>query len=121
MLNKFDVALKENKENDMKILAKTLFQFNGGNSCVQAYINYNEIFMWNMGIIPEVDIVDKFEYILFILRDDEVEEDVRWVNIPPPEQNLIGLLTKIRKTVLDDWNIIFHTFPNFEVSQLLIN
>ncbi|KAJ3216736.1 Exocyst complex component 5 [Dinochytrium kinnereticum] len=90
MLSRFDAAYRENDKTDMNFCAKFLFELNGGNSCVQAYVNQNEFFL-NRAIISE----DEFD------NSDDID--------------MIGLrklFDDIRTSFPAEWSTISVVFPN---------
>ncbi|ORX47562.1 exocyst complex component Sec10 [Piromyces finnis] len=93
ILEKFDKVYKENDIDRMAIYAKSLMNFNGGNSCIQMYINQNKLFLITAN---QND---------FICKD--TEDDIIIVN---PE--LSRLYDEIRKSCYEEWEKISKIFPN---------
>ncbi|KAI8149998.1 exocyst complex component Sec10-like protein [Fennellomyces sp. T-0311] len=102
MLEDFDRAYKEGDPRVMAHRAKVLFEFNGGASCVQMYVNQHEFFISNKKI-------EEMEE----LRRSEDNLDLSNPNIPPPEvdTSLVKLYDDIRITVRKEANIISAVFP----------
>ncbi|KAG2221177.1 hypothetical protein INT45_007754 [Circinella minor] len=102
MLEDFDRAYTEGDPRVMAHRAKVLFEFNGGASCVQTYVNQHEFFISNKKI-------EEMEE----LRRSEDNLDLSNPNIPPPEvdTSLVKLYDDIRITVRKEANIISAVFP----------
>ncbi|KAG2203235.1 hypothetical protein INT46_000425 [Mucor plumbeus] len=102
ILEEFDKAYEEGDPRVMAHCAKVLFEFNGGASCVQIYVNQHEFFMSNMKI-EEIDHV----------RDSEDNADLSNPNLLPPEvdTSLVKLYDDIRITVRREAGIISSVFP----------
>ncbi|KAJ3382348.1 Exocyst complex component 5 [Lobulomyces angularis] len=100
LLESFDKALNAKDRVKMKQYAKTLFDFNGGNSCLQTYINQNLYFI-NSSII---DCQHEFES---LYNDAEFD-----TGIPKPDHQLIQYFDEIRKIVRIEWDMIFSVFVN---------
>ncbi|KAF7721082.1 Exocyst complex component 5 [Apophysomyces ossiformis] len=102
MLEEFDRAYKDGDPRVMSHCAKVLFEFNGGASCVQIYVNQHEFFMSNMKIEEMKD-----------LRSSEDNYDLSDPNVLPPEvdTSLVKLYDDIRITVRREAEIISNVFP----------
>ncbi|GAA5804381.1 hypothetical protein HPULCUR_009869 [Helicostylum pulchrum] len=112
ILEEFDKAYEEGDPRVMAHCAKVLFEFNGGASCVQIYVNQHEFFMSNMKI-EEMDNV----------RDSEDNADLSNPNLLPPEvdTSLVKLYDDIRITVRREAGIISSVFPQpATVMQVLL-
>ncbi|GAN09236.1 exocyst complex component Sec10 [Mucor ambiguus] len=112
ILEEFDKAYEEGDPRVMAHCAKVLFEFNGGASCVQIYVNQHEFFMSNMKL-EEVDHV----------RDSEDNADLSNPNLLPPEvdTSLVKLYDDIRITVRREAGIISSVFPQpATVMQVLL-
>ncbi|KAL7308281.1 Exocyst complex component 5, variant 2 [Mucor circinelloides] len=112
ILEEFDKAYEEGDPRVMAHCAKVLFEFNGGASCVQIYVNQHEFFMSNMKI-EEIDHV----------RDSEDNADLSNPNLLPPEvdTSLVKLYDDIRITVRREAGIISSVFPQpATVMQVLL-
>ncbi|KAI7890173.1 exocyst complex component Sec10-domain-containing protein [Mucor mucedo] len=112
ILMEFDKAYEESDPRVMAHCAKVLFEFNGGASCVQLYVNQHEFFMSNMKI-EEIDQV----------RDSEDNADLSNPNLLPPEvdTSLVKLYDDIRITVRREAGIISSVFPQpATVMQVLL-
>ncbi|KAI8076652.1 exocyst complex component Sec10-like protein [Gilbertella persicaria] len=112
ILEDFDKAYEEGDPRSMAHCAKVLFEFNGGASCVQTYVNQHEFFMSSIRI-EEMDQV----------RDSEDHADLSNPNIPPPEvdTSLVKLYDDIRITVRREAGIISSVFPQpATVMQVLL-
>ncbi|KAJ8658818.1 hypothetical protein O0I10_005545 [Lichtheimia ornata] len=102
MLEDFDRAYREGDARVMGHRAKVLFEFNGGASCVQMYVNQHEFFMSNQKL-------EEMEE----LRKSEDNLDLSNPNVPPPEvdTSLVKLYDDIRITVRKEAGIISAVFP----------
>ncbi|KAI8368784.1 exocyst complex component Sec10-like protein [Blakeslea trispora] len=102
MLEEFDKAYEEGDPRGMAHCAKVLFEFNGGSSCVQTYVNQHEFFMSNM----QLEDTDQ-------MRDSEDHDHLSNPHIPPPEvdTSLVKLYDDIRITVRREAGIISSVFP----------
>ncbi|CAO0793270.1 unnamed protein product [Mucor circinelloides] len=112
ILEEFDKAYEEGDPRVMAHCAKVLFEFNGGASCVQIYVNQHEFFMSNMKI-EEIDHV----------RESEDNADLSNPNLLPPEvdTSLVKLYDDIRITVRREAGIISSVFPQpATVMQVLL-
>ncbi|KAI7902754.1 exocyst complex component Sec10-like protein [Cokeromyces recurvatus] len=112
MLEEFGKAYEEGDPRIMAHCAKVLFEFNGGTSCVQTYVNQHEFFMSNIKI-EEIDYV----------RNSEDNEDLSNPNVLPPEvdTSLVKLYDDIRITVRREAGIISNVFPQpATVMQVLL-
>ncbi|KAJ3131370.1 Exocyst complex component 5, partial [Irineochytrium annulatum] len=96
ILIQFDAAYRKGDKALMNRCAKILIDLNGGNSCVQTYVNQHEFFI-NRNMVTEED----FE----VKSDDEDEDEVR---ITP----LLKLYEEIRAVVPAEWATISVVFPN---------
>lgn len=89
-----------------------MFEFNGGTSCVQTYVNQHEFFMSNLRV-EEIDNV----------RESEDHADLSNPNLVPPEvdTSLVKLYDDIRITVRREAGIISSVFPQpATVMQVLL-
>jgi len=93
ILEKFDKVYKENDIDKMSIYAKSLMNFNSGNSCIQMYINQNKLFLITAN--PND----------FNCKD--TDDNIKAVN---PE--LTRLYDEIRKSCNEEWEKISKIFPN---------
>ncbi|OAD70776.1 hypothetical protein PHYBLDRAFT_126230, partial [Phycomyces blakesleeanus NRRL 1555(-)] len=102
ILEEFDMAYKDGDPRIMGHCAKVLFEFNGGASCIQTYVNQHEFFMSNMKI-------EEMEE----LRYSEDHSTLSDPNVPPPEvdTSLVKLYDDIRITVRREAEIISNVFP----------
>ncbi|KAL1927727.1 hypothetical protein VTP01DRAFT_3548 [Rhizomucor pusillus] len=102
MLQDFDKAYKDVDIRVMAHRAKVLFEFNGGSSCVQTYVNQHEFFISNKKIEEMED-----------LRSSEDNADLSNPFVPPPEvdTSLVKLYDDIRITVRKEARIISTVFP----------
>ncbi|CAO3578914.1 unnamed protein product [Absidia cylindrospora] len=102
VLEEFDKAYREGDPRIMAHCARVLFEFNGGSSCVQTYVNQHEFFISNM---QASDLSDR----------ESSEDDAALSNpfIPPPEvdTSLVNLYDDIRITVRREVEIISAVFP----------
>lgn len=112
ILGEFNKAYEEGDPRIMAHCAKVLFEFNGGASCVQIYVNQHEFFMSNMKL-EEAD----------QMRDSEDNADLSNPNLLPPEvdTSLVKLYDDIRITVRREAGIISSVFPQpATVMQVLL-
>ncbi|ORX63320.1 exocyst complex component Sec10 [Anaeromyces robustus] len=93
ILEKFDKVYKEDDIEKMSMYAKSLMNFNSGNSCIQMYINQNKLFL------------------LTNSQNDFVCEDTD-DNISAVNPELSKLYDEIRKSCNEEWEKISQIFPN---------
>ncbi|CAO3675747.1 unnamed protein product [Umbelopsis vinacea] len=104
MLQDFDRAYKEGDPRAMEHSAKALFEFNGGTSCIQTYVNQHEFFISNMRV-TETSQID-------ILADYQQDISDPFVSPPEVDTSLVKLYDDIRITVRREAEIITAVFPN---------
>ncbi|KAG0242345.1 Exocyst complex component 5, partial [Actinomortierella wolfii] len=102
MLASFDKAYRHADPKVMAHCARALLEFNGGHSCVQIYVNQHEFFMSHAKISESAHLEGPDQE---KLADPEAP-------IPPVDAVLVKLYDDIRKTVLDEAEIISMVFPN---------
>ncbi|KAI8846204.1 exocyst complex component Sec10-like protein [Chytridium lagenaria] len=90
ILSRFDTAYKENDKAKMNFCAKFLFELNGGNSCVQAYVNQHEFFI-NRAMLFENEL--------------DNNDDVDMIG-------LRKLYDDVRQSFAKEWSTISAVFPN---------
>ncbi|KAI8988471.1 exocyst complex component Sec10-domain-containing protein [Mycotypha africana] len=102
ILEDFDRAYEEGDPRAMAHCAKVLFEFNGGASCIQIYVNQHEFFMSNLKMDTEP-----------VEGDLEDNPELSNPNVPPPEvdTSLVKLYDDIRITVRREAGIISSVFP----------
>ncbi|KXS21231.1 exocyst complex component Sec10 [Gonapodya prolifera JEL478] len=88
MLDSFDNAYRSGDVKGMAYCAKTLYDFNGGSSCVQAYVNQHEFF------------IDRAKVELAADGNTNLEE------------GLTKLFTDIEETIKREWEVMCVVFPN---------
>ncbi|TFK71784.1 exocyst complex component Sec10 [Pluteus cervinus] len=101
MLNLFDRCYRKSDPKMMHHCAQTLLEFNGGNSCVQVYVNQHDFFINSV-------------------RDTSAAEDTMlWNALPEPDESaprtelgLTKLFAEIRSTVDTEAQIVKVVFPN---------
>ncbi|KAL0570609.1 Exocyst complex component 5 [Marasmius crinis-equi] len=101
MLNLFDRCYRRGDPKMMHNCAQTLLEFNGGNSCIQVYVNQHDFFINNV-------------------RETKPDEDKHlWEQIPDPdasppktEKGLADLFVEIRATVETEAQIVKAVFPS---------
>jgi len=93
ILEKFDKVYKEDDIDKMAVYAKSLMNFNGGNSCIQMYINQNKLFLITAN---QND---------FVCKDSDD-------NIAVVNSELARLYDEIRKSCNEEWEKISKIFPN---------
>ncbi|KAI8063627.1 exocyst complex component Sec10-like protein [Gongronella butleri] len=102
MLEEFDKAYRDGDPRVMAHHARVLFEFNGGTSCVQTYVNQHEFFISSMQS-QDMD------------NSQSPEDAAALANpyTPPPEvdTNVIKLYDAIRMTVRREAEIISAVFP----------
>jgi hypothetical protein len=103
MLKLFDRFYRKSDPKMMSHIAKVLQNFNGGQSCVQIYVNQHDFFISKDRIIQR----------------REVEESIIWNTLSDPdslapkvEPTLQALFSEIRSTVEVEAQIISAVFPN---------
>ncbi|UZJ52417.1 hypothetical protein CBS101457_001737 [Exobasidium rhododendri] len=103
MLKLFDRFYRKSDPKMMSHIAKVLQNFNGGQSCVQIYVNQHDFFISKDRIIQR----------------REVEESAIWNTLSDPdslppksEASLQALFSEIRSTVEVEAQIISAVFPN---------
>ncbi|KAG4101973.1 exocyst complex component Sec10 [Neocallimastix lanati (nom. inval.)] len=94
ILEKFDAAYKEEDIEKMAKYAKSLMNFNGGNSCIQMYINQNKLFLITAN---QDDFACK----------EEDDCDITYVN-----PKLSKLYDEIRSTCNEEWEKTSKIFTN---------
>ncbi|TPX60009.1 hypothetical protein PhCBS80983_g02072 [Powellomyces hirtus] len=97
LLERFDEAYADGDKVTMNECAKALVEFNGGESCIRAYVNQHEFFM-NQSNLDESE-----EH-----AGDEQSQDGAGGEDPV----LARLCDEIRKTCKQEWNVIRAVFPN---------
>lgn len=95
LLSQFDTAYKEEDRLIMAHIAKTLMEFNGGNSCVQSYVAQHAFFI----------------NLLKLAQNDEQAETEGDSN-DKTHQALPRLYDEIRQTITAEWEVINQVFPN---------
>ncbi|KAJ3045432.1 Exocyst complex component 5 [Rhizophlyctis rosea] len=99
ILDQFDAAYKVGDREVMNRCAKTLLDFNGGASCVQAYVNQHEFFINRA--MAEVELEGGGGE-----ADDDNPQHLK------PDPSLLSLYDDIRKTCQQEWSVIYQVFPN---------
>ncbi|KAK7060456.1 Exocyst complex component 5 [Paramarasmius palmivorus] len=101
MLNLFDRCYRRGDPKMMHHCAQTLLEFNGGNSCIQVYVNQHDFFINN------------------VREAKQSEDTLLWKTIPDPdasppktEKGLTDLFVEIRATVDTETHIVKAVFPN---------
>ncbi|ESK94451.1 exocyst complex component protein [Moniliophthora roreri MCA 2997] len=101
MLNLFDRCYRRGDPKMMHHCAQTLLEFNGGNSCIQVYVNQHDFFINN------------------VREAKQSEDTLLWKTIPDPdasppktEKGLAELFVEIRATVDTEAQIVKAVFPN---------
>ncbi|KAJ3152868.1 Exocyst complex component 5 [Geranomyces variabilis] len=100
LLERFDEAYREGDQLVMNECAKSLVEFNGGESCIRAYVNQHEFFM-NESEVDETQPQD----------DEEGNE----ANDEPESEALAKLCDEVRRTCKKEWEVIRAVFPNAPV------
>ncbi|KAI8824861.1 exocyst complex component Sec10-like protein, partial [Fimicolochytrium jonesii] len=90
LLERFDDAYRDFDRRVMNECACALVEFNGGESCIRAYVNQHEFFM-NRAKVKELEVVD---------------------DLPREQADLVALCDEVRKTCKEEWAVIRAVFPN---------
>ncbi|KAK0545750.1 Exocyst complex component 5 [Tilletia horrida] len=103
MLKVFDRAYRESDPKRMSHIAKVLQAFNGGNSCVQIYVNQHDFFI-SKARVQEAEKIS----------ESQIWHRMTDPDSPPPksEPSLSALFDEIRSTVETEAQIITAVFPN---------
>ncbi|KZO98067.1 exocyst complex protein [Calocera viscosa TUFC12733] len=111
ILRLFDRSYRKGEPKMMAHCAQILLDFNGGNSCIQIYVNQHEFFISASSIEPSS------------LETEEIWKSISSPTSPPPrtEPSLSLLLQKIRATVTEESQIVQAVFPNpMQVLQVFL-
>ncbi|KAJ3321523.1 Exocyst complex component 5 [Boothiomyces sp. JEL0866] len=104
LLQKFDQVYSSADRDTMNHIAKTLIDFNGGNSCIQTYVNQHAFFI-NILKLAETD--------------TENLGETTWEN--QKISALQRLYDEIRQAVSSEWDVIYDVFPNaINVMQVFV-
>ncbi|CAD6890336.1 unnamed protein product [Tilletia laevis] len=103
MLKLFDRAYRESDPKRMSHIAKVLQAFNGGNSCVQIYVNQHDFFI-SKARVQEAQKISESQIWLKMTDPDSLP--------PKSEPSLSTLFDEIRSTVETEAQIITAVFPN---------
>ncbi|KAE8228278.1 hypothetical protein CF326_g6797 [Tilletia indica] len=103
MLKLFDRAYRESDPKRMSHIAKVLQAFNGGNSCVQIYVNQHDFFI-SKARVQEAQKISESQIWLRMTDPDSLP--------PKSEPSLSTLFDEIRSTVETEAQIITAVFPN---------
>ncbi|KAJ3272112.1 Exocyst complex component 5 [Terramyces sp. JEL0728] len=95
LLQKFDQVYSSADRDTMNHIAKTLIDFNGGNSCIQTYVNQHAFFI-NILKIAETD--------------TENLGETTWES--QKLSSLQRLFDEIRQAISSEWDVIYDVFPN---------
>lgn len=106
LLETFDQAYTQGDVITMASCSKTLLEFNGGNSCVQTYINQHEFFMSQRRMRESSAELANASF--------EARADLSDLNKPPPppDPKLVKLYGEVRGVVAKEWEVISKVFPN---------
>jgi hypothetical protein len=103
MLKLFDRFYRKSDPKMMSHIAKVLQNFNGGQSCVQIYVNQHDFFISKDRVIQRREVEES--RIWYTLSDPD--------SLPPKvEPSLQALFSEIRSTVEVEAQIISAVFPN---------
>ncbi|KND04859.1 uncharacterized protein SPPG_00558 [Spizellomyces punctatus DAOM BR117] len=100
LLERFDEAYRDADRHIMNECAKTLVEFNGGESCIRAYVNQHEFFINRSKVEETEETVDAERQ-----EDDPTKADL----------GLVRLCNEIRQTCAQEWEVIRAVFPNAPV------
>ncbi|TPX51291.1 hypothetical protein SeMB42_g00272 [Synchytrium endobioticum] len=101
ILDVFDKAYKNGDKATMKHCARTLYDFNGGGSSVQLYVNQHEFFMSRLRLGDS------------LLPAESYFDALATSPTPPsPEPQLGRLCNEISITTRQEWQVISSVFPN---------
>ncbi|KAK0538566.1 Exocyst complex component 5 [Tilletia horrida] len=103
MLKLFDKAYRESDPKRMSHIAKVLQAFNGGNSCIQIYVNQHDFFI-SKARVQEAEKISESQIWLKMTDPDSLP--------PKSEPSLSALFDEIRSTVETEAQIITAVFPN---------
>ncbi|KAI8579596.1 hypothetical protein K450DRAFT_241761 [Umbelopsis ramanniana AG] len=104
MLEDFNRAVHDGDPRAMEHSAKVLFEFNGGTSCIQTYVNQHEFFISNRRMI-EMSQID-------ILADYQQDISDPFISPPEVDTSLVKLYDEVRITARREAEIIIAVFPN---------
>ncbi|KAI0234762.1 Exocyst complex component 5, partial [Massospora cicadina] len=106
LLETFDQAYTQGDIATMASCSKTLLDFNGGNSCVQTYINQHEFFMSQRKMRESSAELARAAF--------ETRSELCDPNAPPPPPDpwLVKLYGEVRLVVAKEWDVISKVFPN---------
>ncbi|KAI9291546.1 exocyst complex component Sec10 [Neoconidiobolus thromboides FSU 785] len=116
LLETFDQAYTNGDISTMASCSKTLLDFNGGNSCMQAYINQHEFFMSQRKLRES-----SIELAKHSLETQQSQINNPKYPPPPPDPWMVKLYSEVRGVVAKEWDIISKVFPNalFVIRQFL--
>ncbi|KAI8919589.1 exocyst complex component Sec10-domain-containing protein [Entophlyctis helioformis] len=96
LLAEFDQAYSQADRETMSQIARTLLDFNGGNSCVQTYVNQHAFFI----------------NLLKIAETEQEGNGYDQVSPTKADQGLLRLYEEIRIAIFNEWDVICAVFPN---------
>ncbi|KAJ9072166.1 Exocyst complex component 5 [Entomophthora muscae] len=107
LLETFDQAYTQGDIATMARCSKTLLDFNGGNSCVQTYINQHEFFMSQRKMRESSAELAKTTFEASRSGFSDLNEPP-----PPPDPWMVKLYGEVRVVVAKEWDVISKVFPN---------
>ncbi|ORX98920.1 exocyst complex component Sec10 [Basidiobolus meristosporus CBS 931.73] len=115
LLEAFDRGYKKGDTRTMANCARTLCEFNGGQSCIQTYINQHEFFISQMKLMePENALENRYSGSSKNLNDSNPGS-------LPVDPWLDHLYQEIRQVIREEWEVISIVFPNaLSVIQVFI-
>ncbi|RKP09744.1 exocyst complex protein [Thamnocephalis sphaerospora] len=107
-LENFEEAMHHGDLRGMEASARILHEFNGGQSCVQRYLNQREFFLDSVDLSPPEDAI--------------TPEAGEWPSPPPPcDPILDDLFQRLEHQLEPEWRNIAAIFPNAgEVMQIFV-
>jgi hypothetical protein len=98
LIQAFDIAYRRGDKVEMSVYAKTLFDFNGGQSCIPIYINQHPFLLHHIPSPIQMDAPS--------LPGNTIED------IHKADAGLIKLFEDIKNVVSKEWPLISAVFPN---------
>ncbi|KAI9596433.1 exocyst complex component Sec10-like protein, partial [Syncephalis fuscata] len=108
LLENFEEAMQHNDIRVMEASARILYEFNGGHSCVQRYLNQREFFLGSVELSPPEEAISP--------------EAGEWPHPPPGCDPLLDdLFLQLEQQLKPEWSNISSIFPNAaEVMQIFV-
>ncbi|RKP26286.1 exocyst complex component Sec10-like protein, partial [Syncephalis pseudoplumigaleata] len=108
LLESFEEAMHHNDIGGMEASARILYEFNGGRSCVQRYLNQRGFFLESVELSPPEEVI--------------TPELGEWPHPPPACDPLLDdLFCRLEQQLEPEWHNISNIFPNAaEVMQIFV-